>query len=177
MMNVKLQKMSSEFLNERHGLMAFINGLLQNYDEAEDIFQEVWLRLAEAAEKDVEIRDIPKWCRGTAKNLILHHWRSQRNKKIVIDTELLELVQMSFDEQDDNKDYWAAHREAIRQCTEELPLNSKKVLALKYEKNHSTADIACCLQKTVASISMQLSRLRKVIGDCSEKKLKALGIL
>src|SRR5262245_14241093 len=98
-MSTEIRDLTTAFLAERHGLMAFIYGMVREQHAAEDIFQEVWLRLAQAAEQNVDIEDQPAWCRGVARNLILHHWRS--NSRMVVDSELvelLELTELAFDE-------------------------------------------------------------------------------
>jgi hypothetical protein len=51
-------------MGQRHSLTALIEGLVRDPAAAEDIFQEVWIRLVDAAEKGTEIQDLPRWCRG-----------------------------------------------------------------------------------------------------------------
>ena len=167
-----LRELSSDFLHDRHHLMAFIRGLVRDPDAAEDIFQEVWLRLADAAEKQTEIEDTAKWCRGVARNLLLHHWRAQRSERVVADSELLDLVETAFAEQDPDKNYWAARQKAMRECIQELPGNQRQVLSLKYERGLRMAEIASRIQRTAAATMMLLSRVRRAVARCSERKLR-----
>ena len=169
----RLQQHSLEFLSSRHSLMAMIVGLTRNPHVAEDIFQEVWIKLAEAVERGVEIRDTPKWCRGVAKNLILHYWRDARNSKVIISEKFIELAETAFNEQDDDQELWGQRRQALEQCVRDLPDHSREILKLKYDQDRDMAAVAQLLQKSVASVKMTLCRLRQLLSDCVTKKLSA----
>jgi DNA-directed RNA polymerase specialized sigma24 family protein len=81
-----MKELTAQFLAKRHQLMSFIQGLLRDSATAEDVFQEVWLKLAASMEKGTEIQDQARWCRKVAKNLILQHWREQRTGRLVVDS-------------------------------------------------------------------------------------------
>ncbi len=163
----------------QHSLMAFICGMLRDYHTSEDIFQETWLQLVDAIEKGVEIEDVSKWSRGVARNLVLKHWRRQRSKKgslVTANSKLLELVDVAFDEQEEERELWEARRRALRDCMAQLPEKSRKVLALKYEQRLKASEVAQRLNKTAAAVLMMLSRLRKALARCADEKLEAIGI-
>src|SRR5512143_4058923 len=113
---VNKEEQTTSFLAGRHGLFAFIYGFVRNSHDAEDIFQEVWVRFSRALSEGVEIGDQAKWCRGTARNLILHYWRDRRQDKLIADPGLLDLVELAFEEQDANPEYWRVRREALAEC-------------------------------------------------------------
>jgi hypothetical protein len=115
-----LKEVTTEFLQHRHALMGFITGLLRDSDVAEDIFQEVWVRLASAVEKGIVIEDQARWCRGTARNLVLHHWRDQRNEKVIANSSLLEKIELAFEEDDRAASNWSERAEALRHCVQSL---------------------------------------------------------
>jgi RNA polymerase sigma-70 factor (ECF subfamily) len=171
-MNSKMKPLSSQFLDYRHTLMAFIRALVRDNDVAEDIFQEVWVKLAEGTESGLEVLDVKKWCRGTAKNLILQYWQKNRGQKIVVDTTLIQFVAQSFEEQESERLLWDARREALRHCIEELPAKQKQVLQLRYDEQLPIATIAARLQKTAANIMVVLSRTRFALADCADYRMK-----
>jgi RNA polymerase sigma-70 factor, ECF subfamily len=170
------QQLTTQFLASRHSLFAFIYGFTRNTHDAEDIFQEVWLRFSEALNRGVEIEDTAKWCRGTARNLILHYWRDKQHDQIVVDKELLDLVELAFNEQDANPEYWQARQQALSECIQELPPKSRNLLTLKYEQGLTAQRVAEQLRQTSESILMALSRLRRALRECAERKLQTLGI-
>src|SRR5205814_10614397 len=93
-----LKDLTSKFLAGRHLLMSFIYGLVRDPSVAEDLFQEVWVRLAESAERGVEIEDLAKWSRGVAKNLIRHYWRDKRGSKVILESRILDMADAAFGE-------------------------------------------------------------------------------
>src|SRR6185503_9176272 len=108
-----LKELAAQFMGQRHSLTAFIEGLVRDPAAAEDIFQEVWIRLAEAAEKGTAIDDLPRWCRGVAKNLILHYWRDRRGDREVPDSRLADFAETAFAEQEGALEEWRAKRTAL----------------------------------------------------------------
>ena len=153
--------------------------MLGDYPTAEDIFQETWLQVVDALEQNVEIRDVRKWSRGVARNLVLKHWRRQRSTRgglVVANSKLLEMVDVAFDEQDDEREFWEARRHALRDCVSQLPEKSRRLLSLKYDRGLKAAEVGEKLNKTAEAVLVALSRLRQALGKCAEERLEAMGI-
>jgi RNA polymerase sigma-70 factor (ECF subfamily) len=168
-MTGRIKALSTQFVAERHSLMGFIYGMVRDLPAAEDIFQEVWIRLAEAEERAEPIADPVKWCRGVAKNLILHHWRAQRLAKVRPDSELLDLVEQALNEHDDE---WSGRKQVLLECIERLPEKSKSLLQLKYNEGLSFAAMAERLKHSVDSLKMALVRVRRMLQECVQRKLR-----
>ncbi len=175
-MNRSDKSILSEFLSDRYRLMAFIRAMVRDNHVAEDIFQEVWLRLDDTIRREVEIVNTASWCRGVAKNLILHHWRDQKRIQAGVDPELLNLVAVAFEEQDAAQEYWRARENALRDCIQKLPEHSIEVLSLKYNGGLPIAKVADRLNKTITAVTKLLSRLRQKLRDCVAKTLQTEGI-
>jgi len=169
-----VKSLSSEFLAGRHELMAFVYGLVRDPQAAEDIFQEVWIRLAEAAEQEVEIRETAKWCRGVARNLILHHWRAKRNAKVVPDSRLIDLAERAFEERESTTTDKPRKR-ALVDCVKDLPEKSRAALELKYDRGLAGGEVASRMGSTYDAVMRLLSRVRRVLAKCVEKKLALAG--
>lgn len=176
-MNRNNREISKQFIAERHRLLAFIRGMIRDPNDAEDMLQEVWIRLAEALEREKEIRSLGKWCRGVAKNLILMYWRDKRTKETVVDEDILNLAEQAFDETDTEKDLWNAKRKALQECLKSLPEESRRILALRYEQGFSAKKLGKMFKKKISSIFMYLSRIRSSVRKCIEKRLKMWEIL
>ena len=174
-MNESLKQVTSEFLASRPQLMAFIYGLVRHPQVAEDVYQEVWLKLANAMEQGVVVRDQAKWCRKVAKNLIVQHWREQRDAKVIADSTLLEFVdyvETAFDESDASEAGWSDRQYALNECVQALPEKSRHLLMLKYDEGFSISAIAAHLRQTTSAVVKALVRLRHALAICVEKKLK-----
>ncbi len=170
------QQLTTQFMANRHSLFSFIYGFVRHPHDAEDIFQEVWVRFSQALNAGAEIEDPARWCRGTARNLILHYWRDRRDDKVVADQELMERVEAAFAEQEPNRDYWLARQQALHECIETLPERSKRLLRLKYEQGLSAQSVASQLVQSAAAVLMALSRVRQVLRTCAQRKLKLMGL-
>ena len=175
-MNKSDKSTLSEFLSDRYRLMAFIRAMVRDNHVAEDIFQEVWLRLDDTLRREIEIVNTASFCRGVAKNLILHHWRDQKRNQTGADPELLNLVQVAFEEQDAAQEYWRARENALRDCIQKLPEHSIEVLSLKYNSGLPIAKVAARLNKTITAVTKLLSRLRQKLRDCVAESLETEGI-
>lgn len=174
-MSEALKQITTEFLASRPQLMAFIYGLIREPQTAEDIYQEVWLKLAGALETGVVIEHPAKWCRTVAKNLIVQHWRERQNAKVVADSTLLEFidyVELAFTESDAKDDRWADRQQALNQCVAALPEKSRQLLLLKYDEGFSIGAIATHLRQSTAAVVKALGRLRQALAICVDKKLK-----
>jgi RNA polymerase sigma-70 factor (ECF subfamily) len=171
----KQQQVMSEFVAGRHSLYGFIYGFVRNTHDAEDLLQEVWVRLFGALKEGVEIRDQARWCRGTARNLMLHYWRDRKTDKVIIDQELADLVGLAFAEQDTNRDYWILRQQVLNECMTSLPARAKLLLRLKYDEGLSAQAVAGRLIQSADAVLKALSRVRQLLRQCADKKLKVQG--
>ncbi len=169
-----MKHLTAEFLANRHQLMSFINGLLRDPQAADDVFQEVWLKLAGAMEKGIQIESQAKWCRKAAKFLILEHWRNQRTAKVFADStliEFLDFVDQAYDESESLHDVRADRQRALNECVQSLPEKSRRLIALKYAQDHTLKDIAAQVRQSTDAVIKALLRLRQALAVCVQKKL------
>lgn len=167
-----MKELAARYMAQRHALTAFIEGLVRDPAAAEDIFQEVWIRLAEAAEKGVEIDDLPRWCRGVARNLILHHWRDKRGDREV--ARIVEFVETAFAEREGAVEPWLDRRQALAGCIDRLPDHARDLLRMKYDQGRSIAEIGRLLKRSINGVMVSLTRLRHALSDCVEKQIKPM---
>ena len=172
------EDLNAEFVARRHELFSFIYALVRNVHDAEDIFQEVWLRFSSARERGIRIEKPAQWSRGTARNLILHHWRNERNAKVLANSELLDLVELAFAEHDhEEAQLWQARREALAVCVQGLPDKAKRLLLLRYGRGEPIVKVAEIVRRSQGSVMMALSRARRVLQLCVEARLKSSDYL
>jgi RNA polymerase sigma-70 factor, ECF subfamily len=170
-----IQRAAAEFIHDRHRLGAFVGGLLRDAHAAEDVIQEVWVRLAAEVEKGTAIENQAGWCRGVARNLVLKHWRSQKTAKVVADSEVMEAflaqVELAFEEGDDEADEWQRRQQALDECVSALPEKSRRMLSLRYEARKSVEEVARATGQTFDGVTKALYRLRQSLAQCVEAKL------
>lgn len=169
-MRERLKELTRQFLSQRHHLLAFVHGLVRDWEVAEEILQEVWICLADAEEKGTPIQAVAKWCRGVAKNLVLHHWRRQRSVRVVADSRIIELAEQAFAEHDASEAVWSSRRNWLLDCIEALPARSRELLHLKYFIGLRVADIAPRLHRSPDAIMKALSRVRQALAECVQRQ-------
>lgn len=163
---------SKEFLARRHELMALIYGLVRDWHVAEDLFQEVWVRLANARQRGMVIEDQARWCRKVAKNLVVDHWRRQRDARVIADSALLEFAEFAaqaFEESPTTLSH--ARLEALNECVLGLSERSRRLLVLRYEEQRSLGDVAAATGQSLAAVVKALYRLRQALARCVRHKL------
>jgi len=173
--NTKMTELSVEFIARRHHLMAFIEWLVRDPDVAEDIFQQVWVRLAEAVETGTEIRDLDKWCRTVARNTFLQGKRKKSAKHELVDSRLIDLAQEAFAEQDDAQDDWLNRGRALKECVRSLTDRHQQLLELRYDQGLPVSKIASITSRTASAVMMALSRIRGILRSCIKRRVGLAG--
>lgn len=175
-----IQQTAAEFIRDRHLLGAFVGGLLRDIHAAEDVVQEVWLRLAAEIGKGTHIESQPAWCRGVARNLVRRHWERQRGAKVLADSEILEAfidrVEQCFAEAETRENFAATRLAALDECVAALPDRSRRLLSLKYTQRAALEDIAREAGQSFEAVKKALIRIRAALLECVRRKLAQGGL-
>jgi RNA polymerase sigma-70 factor, ECF subfamily len=140
----------------------FVNSLVKDHHEAEDITQNVFAKLMKAIKK-YEQREVPfvAWIMRVARNAALDHMRARR----AIPTEEVRIAdngqaQVSIDRGRD-----------LRHALEQLPEDQREVLILRHIAGLSPVEIAATLKKSESSVHGLHHRGRRTL----QEKLTELG--
>jgi RNA polymerase sigma-70 factor, ECF subfamily len=173
-----LDKLAANFLAERHRLLAFIHSLVSDRHSSEDILQEVWLRVAAFVnEEGAAIENLPAFCRGVAKNLILHHWRSKFRHRLDVNSELLiflSRVEGAFDRDESSRELWLERAAALDECVAQLPARSQHLLKAKYQQELTLEEMVPLTGHATTVLKTMLYRLRKALAECVQQRLKPI---
>ncbi|HWJ43322.1 MAG TPA: sigma-70 family RNA polymerase sigma factor [Solirubrobacterales bacterium] len=124
-------------------VLRYVNGLVRDHHEAEDITQNVFAKLMRAIGK-YEERAVPfdAWILRVARNAALDHLRARR----AIPSEEVRLT-------DTGQAQTAIDRgQALRQALEDLPEDQREVLVLRHIVGLSPVEIAATLEKSESSV-------------------------
>lgn len=160
------------FLKHQDLVRAYIRGLVRDPHAADDLFQEVGVRVLSHERPPEDPAEFVPWCRGIAKNMLLHHWRSERRAKTVACDPMIQAVDLAFKEAHADVDQWAERRRMLNECLEKLPLNSRGLLQGHYVEGRPLADLAGADGRSEAAVKMQLMRLRQGLRTCVQARLK-----
>lgn len=160
------------FLECRPLIQAHIRALVRDAALAEDVFQEVWLRFERVTRHGERVKNVPAWCRASARLVALESWRKQRREQPMVDAALAALVEQAYQEQDERADFWSTHSAALTLCLEALPTRSRDLITRRYRQQQPLADIAAQLGQSLGSVKTALCRLRLVLAECVRKRLE-----
>ncbi|MDX6603125.1 MAG: hypothetical protein QOF13_2327 [Solirubrobacterales bacterium] len=140
----------------------FVNSLVKDHHEAEDITQNIFAKLMKAINK-YEPREVPfaAWIMRVARNAALDHLRARR----AVPTEEVRLAdsgqaQVGIDRGRD-----------LRHALEQLPEDQREVLVLRHIAGLSPVEIATTLKKSESSVHGLHHRGRRSL----QEKLTELG--
>ena len=122
-------------------MYSYIYALVREANTAEDIFQEVGVRVVSKGEALPAESDFAAWCRGIARNLVLHHWRSQRRNPVIPNSRLLEALDRAYAEAEGTGEAPQPGLLALVECLRQLSEPARTVVELRYYQGQSAAAI------------------------------------
>ena len=155
------------------GVRAFLAVRCNSSHDAEDLAQEVFVTAFRKMAECDPTRPLGPWLRGMAVNLLANHRRKFRALPIGLNEELQELIDAELAQRFETAGEGAA-LEALRDCLDGVEGSSRRLLHARYNECMSLEELAHQLQRKVSAVSMQLHRLRVVLGDCIEAKLREI---
>ena len=140
---------------------------------AEDIFQNTVLK---AVTKDVNFdaeAALFSWAFITARRDSLNWFRKHRRESVGVDEDILTLIHQDW--QNDHLNPKGNRFELLRDCMEELPQKSEKILRLRYFEGLSCGEIADSISITLDAVYKRLSRIQNSLRKCVELKMEPGG--
>lgn len=125
-----------------------------NKNDADDIFQEVFLRLVKHSDKISTEEHLKSWLIRVTINCCKNHFRAWRNNTVSLsDLNAEPTVEFTHDESD------------IYQAVLQLPAKYRDVIHLFYYEELSIKEISAILKRKETTVKSQLSRGRDKLKD------------
>ncbi len=160
-----------QLLNQkRNQLLAYAYAMTHDHHLAEDIYQEVSMIVAEAPDK---IPSDPKhahnWLKQITRRKSLELGRKDRKLKRNLQAEI---VDVCFNEFEQESDYNCNRRALMGECLEKLKQDAKAVVTARYLDEQDCDAIAQHVGRTVQSVYAILKRARSALVKCMNAKLR-----
>lgn len=139
--------------------------------DAEDLTQEVFLTAFRKIDTCDPDRPITPWLRGIAMHLLANYRRKFRAIPVGLHEELQLLVEGEIEGKLENGRE-GDMLDALRECLAVVDGPSRELLHARYTEGLTIDELAQKMQKRPSALSMQLHRLRVVLGDCISEKLQ-----
>lgn len=147
----------------KNRIYSYIFYTIKDNDLTEDIFQETFVKVITTIKQGryVEAGKFSSWVTRIAHNLIIDHYRQERNENLVSNGEneekdIFNRKELSEGTIEDSIITRQIHAD-IRRLVAALPENQREVLIMRYYKNMSFKEIA---DATQVSINTALGRMR-----------------
>lgn len=149
----------------------YVWSLVRDQVAAEDLTQDTFVAAYEAIGKGTEVRSLPAWLRGIARNLAAKAiMRKQRERALMPDAIAVERVVECFDRAELG-DTWAERLHALRECRQRLPGHQKRAVNMRYDEG---LRVPAIVEKTgwmTATVYQVLWAARKFLKDCVKRRL------
>jgi len=149
----------------KNRLFSYIYFIVRNTELTEDIFQEAFVKaiLTIKQGRYKENGKFPAWLTRIAHNLIIDHFRQEKNENVISndesDVDLLNNINLS-ESTIERQIIETQIMDDVRELIKLLPDNQQEVVYLRFYKNLSFKEIA---EMTGASINTALGRMRYAI--------------
>ena len=155
-----------ELLRNRESLFAFILALVRDFNEAEELFQEISLRILERAGDFEPGTSFGAWAREFARRT-LRETRRLRGRLLLTD-KALEGVAAGFASIDDSV---LLRKQALDHCLGRLDGAARQLVDLRYGQGLSMETVGGRMSRSSGAVQVALSRLRSRLADCVRSRL------
>lgn len=172
--NDRGQQFSRLLVANQRRIHGFILSLVHDRAAAADILQDVSVLLWEKFDRFEPGTDFAAWGMSIARLTILNWRRRQKEVPLPLEDEMLailadEAIRVSCQYED--------RRAALSQCMQALSEDNRDLLVARYEMDRPVSGIAQRLGRSRVAVYKRLTRIRQLLLDCINDRLKAKGIL
>jgi RNA polymerase sigma-70 factor (ECF subfamily) len=155
--------------DSRNRIFGYLLALVQNLSDAEDLFQHTALVLWEKFDQYRPGSDFGAWATGVAHFSALNFLRRQSRRRTLFTNVVLERLAEAQSSLRDTE--VSARSEALKRCLDTLSTNHRRLLTLRYHGDYSMEQIARQERRSVGSLYVALSRIRKALLSCIEQRV------
>ncbi len=169
---VDVPEIARLLIEHRSLLMGYLVSCVRNHTDAEDLFQEVSLAATRSADQLRSANGFVPWAREIARRRVLAHIR--KSKRLTpVDPELVTRLAETAAEMDATNEL-PARVEALHTCLDALPLESRQLIAMRYEDHREPVEaLARQFGRSVQATYAILKRSRLLLRDCVNQKMEA----
>ncbi len=163
-----------QFVQHRDVLYGYVLALTGDHGLAEDILQDIGVSILTEAARETQPESFMPWARTVARHRVADHFRrlaSQRRHEIPFD-QFADAVDLAFAEHAPTPEDNHRQLKLLRQCLDGLTSRIRAMIDLRYRGSQSMEQIATALSWAPASVKVALSRARRSLADCVERKLR-----
>lgn len=155
--------------------MGYLYAITRDTDLSEEIYQNAAIVVMEQAASPDTLHDFRAWAKEVIRRQAFHAIRKrEKASKLTrsVSSELIDVVSTAFLEDPTEAVAVTSESAALKECLNGLPTDKRVLVTLRYESGASFDSISDQLNSTPAAIQRALSRVRKLLHGCIQKKLR-----
>lgn len=153
------------FLQHTDLIRGFIRGLLADPALADDVLQETFMTVSRKAAEFRPGTSFPKWVCAIARYKVLEARRAARRGAVLLSPEAIEALAAADEALEPDP-----RIEDPEACVANLAPSMRRVIELRYQRNHSPAEIAEIIGWKVEAVYVALSRARKLLRELMDAR-------
>jgi RNA polymerase sigma-70 factor (ECF subfamily) len=158
------------FIRHQQALLSFVLSVEPNLADAQDIVQEVFLTVSKKADTWTAGTNFLAWICTVARYEVLSFQRKRARQVAKLDNDVIELVCM---ETQPDLEAFEQRVAFVRNCMDRLSPTARELILLRYHNAQMPETIAPIVGWTVNAVRVALTRARRVLRECMERRLAA----
>ena len=154
--------------HHQSGLYAYIFAIVQNWQDADDLYQSTCLVLWRKFELFRPGSSFFAWARQTAKIEVRNFLKRKRSAKYVNEELVDALAEVVVDAPRDDAELYLA---TMQRCREKLNATDEELLQLRYVEDLGIREIAERLQRFQSNVCRSLNRIRRWLLECVQTEI------
>jgi RNA polymerase sigma-70 factor (ECF subfamily) len=156
-------------------LFGYIYSLVRNFDDADDLFQQMSLVLWDKFDQFDSSRSFVNWACGVARFEVLNFVRARGRNRLYFSDELsLVLVEAQESLEHERLE---ERREALSGCMQRLRQKDRELVEAFYARPACIHDVARSSGRSTQSLHNSLRRIRRALFECVQHRLAQGGLI
>ena len=152
-------------------LLAYLRAALRDPGAVDDVFQETLVTAWRILDRFDHDRPFAPWLRGIARNHLMAHHRKHRRVPLACEEAVLSHLDQRLDQIGRRAgDTWDEKLEALDDCLDHLPDETRTMLDWHYRLELTTERIADRIASNRETVKKRLQRARARLLDCLTRK-------
>jgi RNA polymerase sigma factor (sigma-70 family) len=140
----------------------------------EDLSDEVINRVARKIDEGDEVRDVPTYCHGVARLVLLEHRKSFLNRRVEVEEINSFAAPSDVTETDERQDH-------LERCMRELPVESRQLVLRYYQdERRQKIDVRAAMADQLGiplnALRSRVQRIRDRLEQCLKRRLTGANI-
>jgi RNA polymerase sigma-70 factor (ECF subfamily) len=158
----------------RSRVFGYLLALVQNLSDAEDLYQHTAMVLWEKFDQYETGTDFGTWATSVAHFSALNFLRRQSRRRTLFNDVIL--AKLADAQTSISSREVSARSDALNTCLESLSSRHRRILMLRYHGDHTIEEIAKQESRTVGALYVALSRIRKSLLLCIERRISGESV-